>query len=403
MKATSTNPSKISRRSLLGWTGLGLGSAIVVGAAGVTIRGATNGVFNVGDGDAYELWRQWPSMTGVDRVVGAGALACNPHNTQPWFFDIEGRRIVLSSDPSRRMPYFDPFLREHFAGLGSALENMVIAARGAGMQAEISVFPDGVASDIVAFVDLGPEEAPAVDEATFAQFISSRHTNRGPFTSRKITEEDIQALDYRAGSSEAKVSWVRDEKQISSFGALLVEATESIVSDENQSVESFGWFRLERGDVERERDGVTLDCQGIDPATLFAAKIFPPLSRKDGDGVWLSSTRDVHTATAAAYGVVIVPDSADHAAQLAGGRLLARLHLAATERGLAFHHMNQITERIDHDLSTGSPDIFSDRWADVIGTPARNGLVSFRIGYPDRKPGLSPRRALDDFVADQGV
>jgi hypothetical protein len=74
------------------------------------------------------------------------------------------------------------------------------------------------------------------------------------------------------------------------------------------------------------------------------------------------------------------------------------MHLAATALGLGFHHMNQITERIDRDHATGHPDVFADRWAALLGRPASTGLVSFRIGHPVRSPGLSPRRSLTDVV-----
>lgn len=77
---------------------------------------------------------------------------------------------------------------------------------------------------------------------------------------------------------------------------------------------------------------------------------------------------------------------------MTGGRLLARLHLATTAAGLGFHHMNQITERIDRDAQLGNPDAFSARWSRLIGSPASSGLVSFRIGHSTKQPGLSPRR-----------
>ena len=48
-----------------------------------------------------------------------------------------------------------------------------------------------------------------------------------------------------------------------------------------------------------------------------------------------NQTRDVHTKTAAAYGVITVADPHDPAIQLIGGRLLQRIHLGATHRGLA--------------------------------------------------------------------
>jgi len=264
-------------------------------------------------------------------------------------------------------------------------------AGAAGFTAEVTLFPDGTASDYVARVALragraGPDRA-------LADAIPRRHTNRGPYTGEPV---DLRGLADQASRIDgAGVLWITDQAARDRLGALYVEATEAITADADQSTEAFAWFRNDRGDIDEHRDGLTLDGQGLGGLTLFAAKLLPAQSRTDGDAFWLGATRDVHTATAAAYGVIVVDDVTDRTAQVTGGRLLARLHLAATALGLGFHPMNQITERIDRDRATGRPDVSSPRWSQVIGVPASTGLVSFRIGYPERAPGLSPRRALD--------
>src|SRR3954447_24311990 len=81
----------VDRRSALKLAGIGLGSVAAVGVGG--IRAASNGAFSAGSGDPYDLWRDWAAMSGVDRVVAAGELACNPHNTQPWRFSVSGEVI----------------------------------------------------------------------------------------------------------------------------------------------------------------------------------------------------------------------------------------------------------------------------------------------------------------------
>ncbi len=295
------------------------------------------------------------------------------------------------------MPFFDPMLREHWTGLGCAAENMVLAARGLGLAADVTAFPDGSAGTTAAIIEIAEGESATAAEQRLASAIPRRHTNRGPFDARPIPASDLDRLDaMTVDVPRTGVAWVTGSGERDELGALYVEATETIVADREQSEESFSWLREERAELDRYRDGVTLDCQGLDPGTLFAAKVLPPQSRTDGDRYWVGSTRDVHVATAAAYGVVTVDDAADPLSMLTGGRLLQRLHLAATDRGLAFHHMNQITERIDRDGSLGAPDVFSDRWSRVIGAPASGALVSFRIGYPQREPGLSPRRPLSE-------
>lgn len=152
-------------------------------------------------------------------------------------------------------------------------------------------------------------------------------------------------------------------------------ATEAIIGDAPQSVDSFAWFRSSRDDIARHRDGLTLDGQGLSPVTLTAAKLLPASSRTAGDRFWLDQVRTVHTATAAAYGLVTVADPDDPATRLTGGRLLQRIHLAATGLGLGLQHMNEVTERIDREASTRATPTF---------TPPRR---------PARHPG--PARAFD--------
>jgi hypothetical protein len=390
----ASEETTVSRRSTLKLAGIGLGAVAVAGVGAGGVRAATNGAFTAGSGDPYDLWHDWATMSGVDRVVAAGILACNPHNTQPWRIAVAGGTVNIYSDPGRRMPLNDASAREHFAGLGCAIENMVIAAGPAGFNPRTTLFPDGPGSDFVARIVLGAGGSD--QDRTLADAIPRRHTNRGPYTNAAVDLNGFAGQTSRIDG--AGVLWVTDRAARDRLGALYVEATEAIAADPAQSAEAFSWFRSDRGDIDKHRDGLTLDGQGLGGLTLLAAKVLPAQSRTDGDAFWVKSTRDVHTAAAAAYGVITVGDVADRAAQVTGGRLLARMHLAATSLGLGFHHMNQITERIDRDRALGHPDVFSARWAQLLGRPASTGLVSFRIGHPERTPGLSPRRSLTDMV-----
>jgi len=391
-----------TRRTVLTALGLGAGGLVLAGAGVVGVRGATNGVWTSGKGDPYELWSAWPTLTGLDAIVAAGVLAANPHNTQGWRFHVDGAAVdgavvEVHDDAERRMPVTDPVSREHRAGLGCAVENVVTAARGQGVEAAVELLPEASDPEFVARITLAAGAAPTSLDRARAEAIAERHTNRGPFTADPVDPVDLAALEA-LGDDRARVVFVTDGADRTALGDLYVRATEGIVADHEQSVEGFAWFRNDRADIDRHRDGLTLDAQGLDAFTLAMAKLLPASSRADGDEFWLASTRDIHTATAAAYGVIVVDDALDPAAQVAGGRLLQRLHLEATRLGLAFHHMNQVTERIDRARATGAADGHSDEWSALIGAPAAHGLVSFRLGHPERAPRPSPRRPLADVV-----
>jgi len=193
------------------------------------------------------------------------------------------------------------------------------------------------------------------------------------------------------------VHWVTQDEAKAALGQLMIEAATAITQDEQQSQDSFAWFRSSDHDVQRHRDGLTLDAQGMSPVMLSMAKLLPATSRAAGDSFWVNQTRDVHTKTATAYGVITVTDPYDATTQLLGGRLLQRLHLNATHRGLALQHMNQITERIDRERATGAPPTFLPRLAQLL-PPGTQPLAAFRLGYAMREARPSPRRPISQVT-----
>jgi hypothetical protein len=294
------------------------------------------------------------------------------------------------------MPATDTDSREHLAGLGCAVQNMVLAARGKSLDATVKTWPSPT---VAASIALTPGAAPTDRELALVAAISERHTHRGPFSSKGVDSDDLARLEdvdtLRAAGVGASVRWITDPGAVASLGKLYIDATQAIIDDEQMSIEGFSWFRSTRSSIERHRDGLTLDCQGFSTLMLAAAKILPATQRVKGDAFWLKSTRDVHTATASAYGVIEVADASDPAARVNGGRLLEHLHVAATADGLALQHMNQVSERIARDAALGKDDVFSKRWESVVGLPASRSLVAFRIGQPGGAARRSPRRALD--------
>ena len=397
-KAEAEPRTGFSRRRLLKWAGIGAGT-LAIGALGAGgVRAATNGVWQAGTLDAHELWSTWRTETGIRGVAAAGALAASPHNTQPWHFDLAANRIDLHAVAERRIPITDASLREHYAGLGCALENMVRAAPGLGFVPAVSLFPQGAESSLVARVQLVPSrgEPDPLDVE-----IDRRHTNRGPYAATPVPANTLQALTRVAEAHRGiELVWLTSAAQRDEMSALLVEATKALIADEEQSVDSASWFRTSSRDVDTHRDGITLDAQTLDAFTLAAAKILPPQSREAADRFWVDRAREEQCPTAAAYGILAVPDVADHHAQVLGGRALQAVHLAATAEGLGLHPMNQITERIDRNRALGEADQFSSRFGALLGRPAETLLLAFRIGYPERAALPSPRRTLDAVTTE---
>jgi hypothetical protein len=388
---TTTAPDhhQMSRRGLLRTMGLG-GATVLVGGTGVlSYRVYDSAALNPGSGPAYDPWTQWREIPGPLGAVACAVLAASPHNTQPWAFALAPNSVDVFVDGARGTGAVDPLRREQYIGLGAAVENLVLGAAARGLAPDVTWLPDGDDDDRVATVALGSSGA---ESGALYDAIGGRHTNRGPYTSRPVSSRTLAALVDPSGLDGVAVHWLADPEPKAALSELLIDAAEALTHDEQQSRDGFVWFRGSNDEIQRHRDGLVLDGQGLSPLVLGMAKLLPASSRTDGDKFWVKQTRTVHTATAAAYGVITTTSPDERRTQLDAGRLLQRVHLSATSRGIALQHMNQITERIDREATTGAVPTFAARFAELL-PDGQQPLLTFRVGYPVREARPTPRRS----------
>jgi nitroreductase len=387
----------LSRGTLLRRTGLGMATLFVAGAGALGYRAYDQGVLEVGEGPAYDPWTDWERHSGLVRLVAAATLAPSPHNAQAWLFRLAPNRIDLFADRSRGTGATDPFKREMYIGLGAALENLLRAAQANGYATTVTLMPDDRESAHAARIELA-RSTPRVSE--LYQQIPRRHTNRYAYVQGKEVPGAALAAMGALGTPDtkgARVFWFTRKAQRAEVGELLVAATEALIADRDQSRSDYEWFRQDWDEIQRRRDGITVDAAGLSDLTAALAKLLPAQSRTATDDAWLTATRDRQTKTAAAYAIVAVRDASNNRQRLAGGRLLERIHLWTAAHGLALQHMNQLTERADRELELG----ITPRFGDALRTLVPSGwqaLSAFRSGYPTHTPHKSPRRPVQTVI-----
>lgn len=375
------------------------GAAIVVAGAGLAWRAYDRGVFSAGTGAPYEPWKTWESGQPGDplRLVQAAILAANPHNTQPWLFRIGSDIVDVFADTARNIGSIDPFRREMYMGVGCAIENLRIAAAHDGYEAAVTLMPDAGNPAHAARIQL-TKATPAL--ADLYEAIPRRHTNRAAYDiSRPVDGMQLfELVKLATGLQDTKVIWVNSVQDRKRIGDLIVAATQAIIEDTKQSGDSARWYRWQREEILVHRDGLTLDAQALPPLINFAAKVLPPMSTEQSDAGWLKATREVHVATAAAFGFIVVSNPSDPASRLRGGQLWQRLHLRATAMGLAAHPLNQMPERADREKQLGIEPRFGKALQELAGEPGAHVLMPFRIGYPTIAAGASPRRDVQSVL-----
>lgn len=392
----------MKRRSFL--RGAAATTALVAG--GGIWRAYDQGVFSAGEGPAFTPWEDWRGEPGEGplALVRAGLLAASPHNTQPWLWKVTENRIELYADTSRNLGAFDPFLREMHIGLGCAIENVMTAALHLGTRTALTLPPGRLGAKfdpgrppLVARIDLtpgGPSPQRAYD------YLPRRHTNRGPYDPDR-TLDAAYLLKMRKmipRRTESPVVHFSDGSEGEELGQLIVETTEAIIADKEMMRDSDRWFRHRWCDVQKSRDGVTLDAAGLTPFMTAAAKMLPAPSPQMGHDYWLRATREVQVPMTPLFGVIAVPDLYDRVQALQVGRLWQLYQTWNTMKGVATQPINQPLELIDRLRARGEKPEYPPALAHLMGSRSLYPTFIFRMGHALREAAPSPRRSLGQVL-----
>lgn len=391
----------LSRRNLL----LGGGTVLIAAAGGLAWRAASRGAFAGPEGPAFSAWELWndPAHAGTPiALVAAGIIASNPHNTQPWLFEVAETRITVYADTGRNLGSFDAYLREMFLGLGCALENMALAARSNGFSTSYETVPGSLkdiatrAEPVEAFtIRLATDRAAARSgNAGLYEAIPYRHTNRGPYVRPAgLPEGFADRLRQFATAPSVAVAPITDGPNRAAFDALLIEGTEKIIADPDMTPETHHWFRTTMAEVEEHRDGVSLHTSGVAPALIPIARMLPELSLEAANQGWLDGTK-AGIESAPLAGLISVEDRFDRAQTIEAGRTWQRIHLHATARGVAMQPVNQPVEWVDREIQLSDDSSFRPRLAALSPDGPSDATFAFRAGIAEAPAPPSARRAL---------
>ena len=367
-------------------------------AGGISYRACRKGLLQAED-KSLDAWGAFETHAhaGADRLVAAAVLAASAHNSQPWRFTVGPGEILVHADFDRGLGAMDPYEREMFIGIGCALENMAIAAPGAGLATEIALRPTS-SRELAARVRLTP--APEAATHRLEAAITRRRTDRGPYAlAREIDDETLDALQAEvAGSGDHELVFLPcKSEEARRFGALTLEATQDIIADVPMSLDSAHRDRLDQTLIDERRDGPTMEAQGLAPWLANLARPGPQTPEQAAHSVWLKNTRQVQLATAAHFGLFVVPAHRllDDVVSLEVGRAWQRLHLAATLRGLACQPMNQIPERICRERQLGHGPKMQSAVEQQLFLNGGLPTFCFRIGLPTREAPHGPRRPVE--------
>ncbi|MEM9178613.1 MAG: twin-arginine translocation pathway signal protein [Pseudomonadota bacterium] len=375
-----------TRRSIL-MTG---GAAALIGGVGTI--GVAHGP---GLAKARAPWRAAGESFGDPRLdaLAYAILAPNPHNRQPWQFDLVGDdRLDIYVDLDRRLPHTDPLDRQITIGFGCMMELLRIAATEKGYAATITPFPDGEAQPRLNGNRMAQVQfAAAADtprDPLFANILERRSTKEPYDTSRPV---DTGTLDQviESGQGDLEIGGTRDAAQRDRIIALAWQGFLIEMETDLTRRESVDLMRIGNRAVVENPDGI--DMGGI-PMGLFKMTgiVTPEGLDTPGSTAYNEGLKMYDPIIHSAQGFVWVKSQTNtRADQLLAGRAWVRMNLAAQKAGLCIHPLSQILQEF--------PEMAEPYEAirQELGV-APSGAVQMlgRVGYT-KFPAPSPRWPLE--------
>jgi hypothetical protein len=375
-----------TRRNIL-MTG---GAAALVG--GLATIGAANGP---GLSRARAPWRAAGESFGDPRLdaLAYAILAPNPHNRQPWQFDLVGDdRIDIYVDLDLRLPHTDPYDRQITIGFGCMMELLRQAAVENGYSAEITPFPDGQAEPRltgnriaqVRFV----QRTGLTKDPLFAEVLERRSV-KDPFDAEKPVSAATLNTVIVAGEGELEIGGTVDAAQRDRIIDLAWQGFQIELATDLTRRESVDLMRIGNRAVVDNPDGI--DMGGIPMGLLKMTGIISHEGLDTpGSMAYNQGLEMYHPIIHSAQGFAWIKSEDDsRVSQLEAGRAWVRMNLAAQKIGLCVHPLSQILQEFPE---MAEPYEAIRRELDV----APNGIVQMlgRVGYA-KFPAASPRWPLE--------
>ena len=375
-----------TRRNIL-MTG---GAAALIGGVGVV--GAARGP---GLAKARAPWKQVGESFGDPRLdaLAYAILAPNPHNRQPWQFDLVGEdRIDIYVDLDRRLPHTDPYDRQITIGFGCMMELLRIAAAEKGYTVTESPFPDGDAyprlnGNRIAQVQF-TQAADTPKDPLFANILERRSTKE-PFDTDQPVSEATLADVIAGGQGALEIGGTLDTDKRQRIIDLAWQGFQIELATDVTRRESVDLMRIGNRAVVENPDGI--DMGGI-PMGLFKMTWIVTHEGLDtpGSTAYNEGLKMYEPIIHSAQGFVwIKADANTRLSQLQAGRAWVRMNLAAQQAGVCVHPLSQILqefpemaepyEAIRDELNVGPDGVIH-----MLG----------RIGYT-KFPSASPRWPLE--------
>lgn len=367
------------------------GGALLVAGGAITWWGSTRTPTR-----ALASWKRAGAADYADprvRALSHAILAPNPHNRQPWMFELVGAdSITVHNDPAKMLPSTDPLNRQITVGYGCLLELLDIAARELGFEPTITLFPDGtLESNLdarpIASVKLVASTNVAKDP--LFNVISTRRSNKESYDIARAVDPKLVQEVLSAARPGAILGSTVDTQRVASLRDLTLRAVRVEWSTPRCNKESVDLIRIGKGEIEANPDGI--DLGGAMMEVLKAAGQLDREQMLDMNSSTFKNSLSAYEepfATSMGFLWLASPENT-RASQIEAGRSWVRVNLAAARAGIAVHPVSQALQEYPEMAS-----LYTEAHQSLNVTAPATLQILARIGYGASVPP-SPRWAVE--------
>lgn len=358
-------------------------------------------------------------QTVLQYVLSAGTQAPSWYNCQPWRFRVENDQIDVILNREADTSFYNWNNGLSIMACGAAAENICIAASGRGLSPQMTAFPEGASSPLVARIHLDWSNHPdnVNDADSLEPFIWRRHTNTLDFSNTPLSSAEQQAL-FDALEPQAGVSLHLlhndDEKNKAYLAASRAEQVRFSRAELHRYLHRM--IRWSQADATADRTGLTLPAMGacgVGETFFRVTRTWPVMRFMNLLGASKSqgSRACMGLLHCSAVGLLSVKKG-DNQALLAAGQQMQRVWLTATSLGLDLQPHTTLT-LFHWAWRFGGPTLYSQQerqvledafqryteaFPDVALHDGETGVFLFRVGKGPPVRGFTLRKNLSDVI-----
>lgn len=311
----------------------------------------------------------------LEPLLDAASRAPSGDNTQPWRFVVDEGTVCLDLDPLRDPSPMNAGQRMSRIAVGAALENLLLAAEGLGLRAEVLTDP----SPFLARVRLSGE---AAGEQRLDPRLQDRSTNRRPYDGRTVSPEVLDRLTGETPERDGVTThWIVGVDRLNALAGTIARADGVMFGDPTMRRAFLANVRFDRPPAEVVDEGLSLGSLELSAPDRLALRVMrrtpdPVLRLGRASAVFRAKARQLVVSSSGLL-VVAAPDGSSPT-DVNVGRSVQRAWLALTGLGLSAQPMMSLPV-LENVLEHGD-----DRQKSALGVARVSALLDeFRSLLPE--------------------